>query len=233
MSCKKDFEIYHIETMGTLDGPGVRTVIFFQGCIMKCGYCHNPDSWELNSSRSQSMSCWDLYKFIIRYKDYYGKDGGVTFSGGEPLVQSEPLLELITLLKEDGIHIALDTSGCIFNENTIKILEKVDLVLLDIKAINEKEYMTLTNNSMRNPLLTLKYLKKNQIKYWIRHVVIEGFNNSQAYQDAVDKMTASPYRERLEFLKYHTLGEHKWSLDQKKYKDSYKKLMHKDVDISK
>lgn len=137
-------EIYKIETLGALDGPGLRTVVFLQGCPMRCGYCHNADSWY--SGDGTWMASDDVFRNIIKYKPYYKNTGGVTFSGGEPLLQAEKLLPLIHRLQGDGIHVALDTSGCLVSEAGYQLLRAVDLVILDIKANDDAGYRKLTRN---------------------------------------------------------------------------------------
>ena len=203
-------EIYKIETLGCLDGPGVRTVIFMQGCPMRCCYCHNADSWRLGMGYGEPMSEVELLNLALRYKAYYGDKGGVTLSGGEPLMQAKKPLGLVKLLKEHGIHVTLDTSGCIVNEDTRKLIKAVDLVILDVKANDDQQYRMLTNHSMEKPLETLHYIQLINKPYWIRQVILPGINESGHYLDDLDRLTDHPMRERLERLNYHTFGLEKW-----------------------
>lgn len=212
-------EIYHIESMGTLDGPGVRTVIFLQGCPMRCNYCHNPDSWEKGDGTEKTEE--ELFDLVLRYEDYHGKDGGVTFSGGEPLFQAKTLLPLVKKLKAKGIHVALDTSGCYFNGHVQALIDQVDLVILDIKAIDNPGYYAITGHSMDNPQKVLNYLQKNGKSYWIRQVSLPKINDSEIEKEAVDNLTAHPMRQKLEFLPYHSMGLEKWQEWQLKYRKIY------------
>jgi pyruvate formate lyase activating enzyme len=211
--------IYHIETMGTLDGPGVRTVIFLQGCNMKCGYCHNPDSWSTNDNKI--MTSEQLLAIINRYKMYYGHKGGVTFSGGEPLLQSNALLPLVHKLKEEGIHVALDTSGSVFNNASKKILDTVDLVILDIKSHDEDLFKKICHYPIDNTLRTLEYIQKSNISHWIRQVEIKGLNDHENEKKALNDLTDHPKREKIEWLPEHNMGDYKWASWQLTYKDSH------------
>lgn len=205
-------EVYHIETLGTLDGPGVRTVIFFQGCPLKCCYCHNPDSWRRGQGKDYDTE--DLVQEVLKYKAYFGKSGGVTLSGGEPLGQAKALQILVKRLKEEDIHIALDTSGGLWSQDVQALLRSVDLVLLDIKADNEENYRQLTHSSMENPMKVLAYLQEIEKPYWIRHVVLPG----NYIEEHIDQITDHPMRLKLDFLKYHSMGLEKWQLWQLKYR---------------
>lgn len=205
-----ELEVYKIETLGALDGPGLRTVIFLQGCPMRCQYCHNADSWLSNAGKGTMMTAESLYELVLRYKPYYKDKGGVTFSGGEALLQAKGLLPLVKALKSVGIHTALDTSGSIVNDDTQKLISAIDLVILDIKATDEVLHQTLTKHSLKNPLATLATLKAQNKPYWIRQVVLKGINDTDAHLSQLDELTAHPTRERLERLPYHSMGLDKW-----------------------
>ena len=143
--------IHSYESFGTVDGPGIRFVLFLQGCPLRCKFCHNPDTWNLTGGKIKE-SAKETFEKIKKYKGYFGKKGGITVTGGEPLLQAEFVLELFKLCKEEGIHTAVDTSGYIFNDKVKEVLEYTDLVLLDIKAIDEKVYKELTRVELKNTL---------------------------------------------------------------------------------
>jgi len=161
--------------MGTVDGPGVRAVVFMSGCPLRCIYCHNPDTWDFHSGEEYTVN--DLAAKILRYKPYI-KDGGVTFSGGEPCMQADYLYEVATILKENGLHIAIDTSGVVLNDSVKKLLGVVDLVLLDIKMTTEDEYIRYTRQSLKSAISFLDELENMHKDTWIRHVVVPGINDS-------------------------------------------------------
>ncbi len=162
--------------MGTVDGPGVRAVLFMQGCPLRCVYCHNPDTWEMK--KGNLLSVEEVAEKIIRLYPYI-KNGGVTFSGGEPCVQSDFLYEVALLLKERKLHIALDTSGCILDDSTKRLLTVTDMVLLDIKMTDEENYRKYTGTSLSKVSQFLSYLEEQHIETWIRHVVVPGINDTQ------------------------------------------------------
>ena len=193
--------ITKLETMGTLDGPGVRAVVFSSGCPLRCVYCHNPDTWE----RGEETSEEELFRKIMRVYPYI-KLGGVTFSGGEPCLQAEFFLGLARLLKAEGLHIALDTSGCIMNDTVKELLRLCDLVLLDVKFTNEEDYMRYTGGTLRAALDFLSYLDGEKIPTWIRHVVVPGINDTEADILALREII-SPYTciEKTELLPFRKL----------------------------
>lgn len=201
-------KVYHIETLGTLDGPGIRIVIFLQGCPLKCRYCHNADSWSIEAGMDYTVEA--LYAFIMRYASYMKLGGGVTFSGGEPLLQADVLLELIIRLRESGIHVAVDTAGGIYNKDTEKLLKNVDLTILDVKHTDEAAYYNLTKGSLAPTLKTLDYLKAHHMPYWIRQVVITGINDDEEQVKTLDQLTRSIHRQRIELKPYKHHGLSKW-----------------------
>lgn len=203
-------DIFHIQSMGTLDGPGVRTVIFLKGCPLKCAYCHNPESWQ--SSSCEQLSEEALLQMIGRLRDYYGKEGGVTFSGGEPLLQADRLIPIVKKLKQLQIHVAIDTSGDILTPNAKAVLELVDLVILDVKHTDSQAYEGLTGGKLSRPFETLDYLKDKKIPYWIRQVVVPEFNDSHEQLEKLELHTRSALRERIELLGFHKGGMHKWNV---------------------
>lgn len=205
--------IHSFQSLGTVDGPGVRSVIFMQGCPLRCACCHNPDTWDFNAGEEMSVDA--LIKKILRYKTYYGSEGGVTVSGGEPLIQAEFLLELFRELKLNGIHVALDTSGCILNETVKELLKFCDLVLLDFKYTNEDDYLKHTKMEMKKAEEFLEYLQKIKKPTWIRHVVIPSLNdNDDSLQkifelreqySCIEKIELLPFR-KLCLEKYENMG---------------------------
>ena len=183
--------IHSTESFGTVDGPGIRFVIFMQGCTLKCKYCHNRDTWEVNSGNLVSIE--ELIKEIKNYKAYIDNSGGgVTVSGGEPLIQAEFVTELFKQLKQLGIHTALDTAGSLPLSNSIKeLLKYTDLVLLDIKHINDEKSKQLTGFSNKNNLEFAKYLSNINIPVWIRQVLVPGYTDDefdlQKLKEFIDK----------------------------------------------
>ena len=196
-------KIHSIETLGAHDGPGIRTVVFFQGCPMRCSYCHNPDMFFAAGGEEKSVE--ELVRFCSRYKNYYGSEGGVTLSGGEPLLQYDAATELTLALKKEGIHTALDTSGCVCNK---KALAAADLVILDIKHTDPSAFLRLTGHSIHNTLKTLEFLKSNGKPFWVRQVIVRGITDDPEQVASLKKMAAGA--SRVELLPYHTLGVHKW-----------------------
>ena len=207
--------IHSIETFGAVDGPGIRFVVFFQGCPMRCQYCHNPDSWEYGGGTEKSVE--ELVTEIKKYKHYFGETGGVTVSGGEPLAQIDFLTELFEALKGEGIHTCLDTSGVTFNttmqtlKKFDKLMEFTDLVLLDIKHIDRDKHKSLTGHYNDSVLEFARYLDKKSIPVWIRHVLVPGVTADKKQltklREFLDTLTNV---EKIEVLPYHTLGVSKY-----------------------
>ena len=195
--------IHSIQSMGTVDGPGVRTVVFTEGCPVRCAYCHNPDTWERREAHLVEASA--LAERILRFYPYI-KNGGVTFSGGEPCLEAAFLTELASLLKERGLHIALDTAGVVYNEEVATLLDLTDLVLLDIKMTTEEDYRKYVGASLSRVLSFLSELEKRKKAVWIRHVVVPGINDTEEDILRLKEMLA-PYQsvERIELLPFKTL----------------------------
>lgn len=203
-------KIHSIESMGLVDGPGIRTVVFFQGCKLRCAYCHNPDTWKL--SGGTEMTPEELIKKIIRFKPYFHRsNGGVTFSGGDPLVQPEFLLECLKLCKQNGIHTAIDTAGFGQGDYT-EILKYTDLVLLDIKHSSSKGYVTLTGKDTKDVNLFLHALRKSKTRVWVRHVVVPGYTDSKEHMANIAEIISEeiPNVDKIELLPYHVLGVNKY-----------------------
>lgn len=202
--------IHSYESFGTVDGPGIRFVIFLQGCPLRCKYCHNPDTWNITGAKIKA-SPEEVFEKIKRYKRYFGKKGGVTVTGGEPLLQKDFIMELFKLCKEENIHTALDTSGYIFDTEVKNILEYTDLVLLDIKSIDEKIYKNLTGVELTPTLEFAQYLNKINKKTWIRHVVVPRItDNDELLKNLSVYISKLNNIENIEVLPYHNLGKFKY-----------------------
>ena len=208
-------KIHSIETLGTVDGPGIRFVVFMQGCPMRCQYCHNPDTWDMRGGRE--ISAEELAKKALKYTNYI-KSGGVTVTGGEPLMQIEFVTVFLKLIKEEGLHTALDTSGITFNKEDkesvrrhTELLKYVDLVLLDIKHIDDIEHKKLTAHSNKNVLDFAKYLSDIGKDMWIRHVLVDGITDNDEYLKKLAKfIDGLKTVKKIEVLPYHNLGEVKY-----------------------
>jgi pyruvate formate lyase activating enzyme len=208
----KTGKIHSIESMGLVDGPGIRTVVFFQGCKLRCAYCHNPDTWNLKDGKEVTTD--EIINKIIRFKPYFEPSGGgVTFSGGDPLVQPEFLLELLKKCKELGIHTAIDTAGYGHGDYD-EILKYTDLVLLDIKHINSDGYVILTGRGTKDVNLFLSALRKSNCRVWIRHVVVPGYTDTLEHMDRIANIIIEeiPNIDKIELLPYHLLGVNKYKI---------------------
>ena len=204
-------KIHSVESFGTVDGPGIRFVVFMQGCTLKCKYCHNRDTWDTHSGTEISVQ--ELVKQILNYKTYIDNSGGgVTVSGGEPLLQAEFVTELFKKLKSIGIHTALDTAGSIPISNQIKdLLKYTDLVLLDIKHIDNEKCINLTGFSNKNNLEFAKDLSNLKIPVWIRQVLVPGYTDDKFDLQKLKKFLDTLENvEKIELLPYHDLGKFKW-----------------------
>ena len=196
-----------IETMGLLDGPGIRTVVFLNGCHLRCIYCHNPEMW---TKKGENYTPKELTDKIIRNKPYFKNGGGVTFSGGEPLLQSKFIIECSKILKKENIHIAIDTAG-VGNGNYEEILKYVDLVIIDIKHTDKKGYKLITQRNMEEIDKFIDALNKSNKKVWIRQVIVQNINDNEKYIDSlVDYLKKIKNIEKIDFLPYHRLGREKY-----------------------
>lgn len=206
-------KIHSFQSFGTVDGPGIRNVVFMQGCPLRCSCCHNPDTWSFDEG--ESAECEELVSKILRFRSYFGKEGGVTVSGGEPLIQADFVNELFTKLKTNGINTALDTSGCIFNDSIDKLLDVTDLVLLDYKYAFEDSYFQYTKCQKHNVDFFLDILQKKNIDTWIRRVIIPGLNDDsqsivqlkelKEHYSCIKKIELLPFR-KLCIEKYKNMG---------------------------
>lgn len=200
--------IHSIETCGTVDGPGIRFVIFMQGCPLRCQYCHNPDTWQTDTNKLMTVD--EIIQKYDGVKEFV-QSGGITVTGGEPLLQIDFVTELFKVAKAHGIHTALDTSGIIFNpentENINKLLKYTDLVLLDIKHIDDEEHKKLTGASNKNILAFAQYLSEKQIPVWVRHVVLKDITLNEKYLKELGKFLATLNNiKALDILPYHNMA---------------------------
>ena len=203
-------KIHSIESFGTVDGPGIRFVTFMQGCPLRCQFCHNPDTWNPQGPCRYEMTPAELRDEAIRYYNYIRK-GGVTLSGGEPLLQAGFVAEYFRLCHEEGLHTALDTSGYIHTPHALEALRHTDLVLLDIKTMNPELYPKLTGVPQDNNLRFLDTLQERGIPTWIRHVVVPGLtDNDEWLQRLGEHIAKYDVVEKIEILPYHTLGAYKY-----------------------
>lgn len=211
------------ESMGLVDGPGIRYVVFLQGCMLRCKYCHNPETWDING-KCQMVSAEDLINKISRYKSYFGEEGGVTFSGGEPLLQPTFLLECLKLCKGKGIHTALDTAGksMASKKELEEILNMTDLVILDIKAVKEEDYKELTGQDMSAFNHFVELLNKYDKKLWIRQVIVPRLNDSEENITQLANYIKTNFKRenvlKVELLPYKSIGVHKYKTLGLKYR---------------
>ena len=211
--------VHSMETFGLVDGPGVRFVVFLQGCRMRCRYCHNPETWKLEGGTPWTAD--KLFSHVYRYKSYWNKkgqpNGGITVSGGEPLLQIDFLIEFFRQAKAAGVHTTLDTSANPYTEKEpfyskwLELMKYTDLVLLDIKQIDEEEHIKLTGQSNKNILAMARKLSDMGKTMWIRHVLVPGGSDKDEYLHRLaDFIHTLKTVERVEVLPYHTLGVFKW-----------------------
>ena len=196
--------VHSFQSLGTLDGPGLRSVVFLQGCPLRCGFCHNPDTWDF--SGGEAMEAADVAARVRRYKPYFGAEGGLTVSGGEALAQAGFVAELFERCHRDGIHTCLDTSGCLQSKEEAALLAHTDLCLLDIKFTTDEEYVRYTGGHLDTVLAFLGRLEAAAMPVWIRQVIVPGLNDTL---EQIDRLSAviAPYRNirRVELLPFHKL----------------------------
>lgn len=200
--------IHSIETFGTHEGPGIRLVIFLQGCHFRCLYCHNPDTWSITGGKLLRNS--QILQLLEQQKNYLSH-GGLTISGGEPLLQRRSLINLFSAVKKQGIHTILDTNGSFLDDSTKKLLSLTDLVLLDVKHSNPSQHRVLTGHDNEQVLEFAKYLSAIHKPFWLRYVLVPGWTNQiTALHDWARLFEHSPSLERVEILPFHTLGAYKY-----------------------
>lgn len=209
--------VHSIETFGTVDGPGIRYVVFTQGCNLRCRFCHNRDTWEYGEGKL--MSAQEVVDDMMKYKTFIdASGGGITISGGEATTQAEFVEEIFRLAKEKGVHTCLDTSGFIDIKSVESLLKYVDLVLLDIKHTDTEVSTWLTGQSSEKAMQLARYLDKENIAVWIRHVLVPTISDEEEYlKDLSDFVKSLKNVEKFELLAYHTMGIHKWEQMGKEY----------------
>ena len=207
--------IHSTESFGAADGPGVRFIVFMQGCHMRCRYCHNPDTWKMDGG--DEVTADEILKRALRFKPYWGKDGGITISGGEPLLQIDFVIELFKKAKELGINTCIDTAGNPFTKEEPffskfeELMKYTDLLLLDLKEINPTRHKDLTGFDNSNIIEMAKYLSEINKPVWIRHVLVPEHSDFNEDLDALgDFIDTLSNVDRVEILPYHTLGKFKW-----------------------
>ena len=207
--------IHSTESFGAADGPGVRFIVFMQGCHMRCRYCHNPDTWKMDGG--DEVTADEILKRALRFKPYWGKDGGITISGGEPLLQIDFVIELFKKAKELGINTCIDTAGNPFTKEEPffskfeELMKYTDLLLLDLKEINPARHKDLTGFDNSNIIEMAKYLSEINKPVWIRHVLVPEHSDFDEDLDALgDFIDTLSNVDRVEILPHHTLGKFKW-----------------------
>ena len=202
-------KVHSYESMGTYDGPGLRLVVFLQGCPFRCLYCANPDTISFDGGKLTETE--DIVRMAVNQKPFFGKKGGVTFSGGEPTSQAKELLPLVKRLHEEGINVCIDTNGGVWNPAVEELLTEVDLVLLDVKQINPTRHESLTGRSNTQTLKTAQWLEDTGKPFWLRYVLVPGISD---FEEDIRTLGNhfKDYRmiQRVEILPYHTLGIHKY-----------------------
>lgn len=208
--------VHSIESFGTVDGPGIRLVVFMQGCPMRCLYCHNPDTWKIGAGKETDAK--DIIEEYNKNRAFY-KKGGITVTGGEPLVQIDFLIELFRLCKKNGIHTCIDTSGVTYSETNLEYMAKLDelmdctsLVLLDVKHIDSDKHKELTGRKNENILAFAKYLEEKRKPLWVRHVVLPGYTDDKEDLTRLGEFIGGLKNlHALDVLPYHTLGVSKYA----------------------
>lgn len=210
--------VHSYESLGTYDGPGIRLVVFLQGCNFRCLYCANPDTIDAKGE-SKETAPEEILKMAVSQKPFFGKKGGITFSGGEPTFQAKALVPLCRMLKNAGIHICIDSNGSIWNKDVEELFSLADLILLDIKEFNDKRHQTLTARSNEQTLKTAAWLENAGKPFWLRYVLVKGYSFFDEDIKALGEHFKS-YKmiERVEILPYHTLGVHKYEAMGMEYK---------------
>lgn len=207
--------IHSQESFGTVDGPGIRYVIFMQGCPMRCLYCHNPDTWEIG--KGEEITVGEILDEYKKNRSFY-KKGGITVTGGEPLLQIDFLIDLFKKAKNENIHTCIDTSGITYNPDNVSYIEKLDelmsytdLVMLDIKHIDSEKHKHLTGKDNKNILLFAKYLESKNIPLWVRHIIVKGYTDDPEYLNKLGLFIGTLKNlKALDVLPYHTMGVNKY-----------------------
>ena len=212
--------VHSVESFGLVDGPGVRYVIFLQGCALRCQFCHNPDSWEMHNPSAEMTDAESLLEQALRYRKYWGRDGkkgGITVSGGEPMLQMAFVTELFELAHQKGVHTVLDTAGQPYREDESyqkefdRLMAATDLVLLDLKAMDEQLHRRVTGMGNANILAMARHISDLGVPLWIRHVLVPGLTDDEdGLRKTAEFISSLKTVQRVEVLPYHTLGLFKW-----------------------
>lgn len=207
--------VHSFETFGSVDGPGVRFIVFLQGCRMRCQYCHNPDSWKIGGG--DEFTAQEILDKALRFRSYWGDNGGITVSGGEPLLQIDFLLEFFKLCKKEGIHTTIDTAAAPFTREEPffskfkELMDYTDLLMIDIKEIDPQKHLSLTKVKNDNILDCIKFTDEIGKPIWIRHVLVPGLTDSVESLEKTNAFIKSLHNvERVEILPYHSFGMYKW-----------------------
>lgn len=210
-------KVHSYESMGTFDGPGLRLVVFLQGCNFRCLYCANPDTIDACGGTPTSPD--EILRMAVDQKPFYGRRGGVTFSGGEPTFQAAALAPLVRRLREAGIHVCIDTNGGIWNPAVEELLGLADLILLDVKQADPERHLALTERDNAQTLRTAAWLEEHGKPFWLRYVLVPGYSDAEAdIRTLGGRLGGYRQIERVELLPYHTLGVHKYEAMGKEYK---------------
>ena len=199
--------VHSIESFATLDGTGIRCAVFLSGCPLRCVCCHNPDTWAQAGKEIESE---ELARKVLRFRSYFSRGGGVTWSGGEPLLQADFAAEVSDVLRAKGVHVALDTSGCVRNAAVSRLLDRTDLVICDLKYPTDAEYRKFAGCGLSEVLAFLGEVRGKGIPFWLRTVAIPGINADEAHMDAYAELARGLGAEKYELLGFHTLGFSKY-----------------------
>ena len=211
-------KVHSIETFGTHDGPGIRLVVFLQGCPFRCVYCHNPDTQSLQTATTQFLTVNDILHLLEKEKPYFKKAGGLTVSGGEPTLQAKELIKLFKSCKAAGFHVALDTNGAIYNPIINQLYDLTDVVILDVKHINAAWHQKVTGGRLDNVLKNALYREQSGRALWLRFVLVPGWTNQPKYlEEWAQYFQSYQTLERVEIVPYHQLGVHKYEAMNKPY----------------
>lgn len=209
-------KIHSFESFGTVDGPGIRFVVFFKGCPLRCQYCHNPDTWTTTGAKEMSVD--EIVTNVLKYRSYYGEKGGITVSGGEPLLQIDFIIELFKRLKQRNINTCVDTSGITFDPQNDKslaqheeLIKYTDLFLLDIKHIDSEKHKEITGHGNENVLAFAKFLSDRGKRIWIRHVLVTSLTDDDESLKRLNEFISTLSTvEKIEVLPYHSMGKVKY-----------------------
>ncbi len=202
-------KLHSIESLGTFDGPGIRLVFFLQGCNFKCLYCANPDTIECKDGKPYDVE--SLMQMARNQRPFFGKKGGITVSGGEPLIQAKELIELFKALKAEGFNTCIDTNGSVLNDYVKELLRYTDIVLLDIKEIDEETHRQITGRSNKRTLELARYLHEQNIRTWVRYVLVPGYSDKPEHMHRLGEFLHEMDNvEKIEIQPYHKLGIHKY-----------------------